>query len=299
MPKDEEKIESGWDFLRVYGLKILAGLFVLIFIVPLFFSFWGTIPAGHRGVVLEFGKVKPEALGEGLFFVMPIMSSVVKMDVRTQIMETTASAASKDLQDTFADIAINFHLNPDMVTNIYQTVGTGYSDTLIAPAVQEVVKASTARYNAEQLITERPSVKQLIEDGLRERLNPRGIIVEQVSITNFNFTAGFNEAIELKVKAQQLALKAQNDLVTVQFEAQQEVTKANGTATAIVLKAVAEAEAIRITGDALRQNQQLIQLEAVKKWDGKLPITMLGGGVLPFIDIKQYAVTESNISSGE
>lgn len=237
-----------------------------------------TIPAGHRGVLLTFGKVEPNILGEGMSFVTPYVNSVVPMSVQTQKYSAKASSASKDLQIVSTEVTLNYRVDVNKVNQIYQNVGVHFEDTVIQPAIQEVTKASTAIFTAEELITERPVVKQKIEESLKERIVGYGIVVESVSITDFNFSPEFNTAIEQKVVALQLSMKAENDLKRIQIEAQQAITVAEGQATATLTKAKAEAEAIKITADALKQNPQLISLEWVKKFDGKLPNTLIIGG---------------------
>ncbi|MBI2543454.1 MAG: prohibitin family protein [Candidatus Aenigmarchaeota archaeon] len=268
MVKKFDVPEPEWFGWRKYlGMAI----FLIIFLV-LLFNTVVIIGPGQRGVLLEFGRVTGEVYGEGLHIIIPIVHNVPIMDVRTQKYESDATAASKDLQDTYTKVALNYHLSPDNVNEIYQTLGPAYADRYISPAIQEVVKASTAKFNAEELITQRPIVKDTIEEGLKERLNSRGIIVETVSITDFQFSKQFTEAIESKVTAQQLALKAENDLKRIKIEAQQAIEKAKG-----------ESEAIRIINEELEKSPQYIEFLATQKWDGKLPLVT--GDATPFIQI--------------
>jgi regulator of protease activity HflC (stomatin/prohibitin superfamily) len=254
--------------------KYIAALLMLVILIILALNFIVIVGPGQRGILLEFGRVTGEVFGEGLHFITPIVNSVPIMDVRTQKFETDSTAASKDLQDTHTKVALNYHLDPEKVYGIYQTLGPDYADRYIAPAILEVVKASTAKFNAEELITQRPVVKDTIEEGLKNRLNPRSIVVETVSITDFQFSKQFTEAIESKVTAQQLALKAQNDLERIKIEAQQAIEKAKG-----------EAEAIRIINIQLETSPKYIEFLATQKWDGKLPIAT--GTSTPFIQIPQ------------
>lgn len=271
-------------FVLTSTMKLGIGLLVLI-ILALIFNPVVQVEAGHRGVVLEFGAVSDKVLDEGIHFITPIQDSVVQMEVRTQKYSVVASAASKDLQDVTTEVALNFHIQPDRANKIYQNLGTDYTDRVIQPAVQEAVKASTAQFTAEELITKRPLVKEQIDRLLRERFQENGIVVEQTSITDFKFSEQFAKSIEAKVTATQDALRAENDLRRIEVEAQQAKARADGEASAIIAKATAEAEAIKITGEALKQNPQLVQLEAVKKWNGVMPIQVLGTAPLPFINV--------------
>ncbi len=245
------------------------------------------VSAGERGVLLTFGRVEDTVFGEGLHFKIPLVQSVVIFNVKTHKYEALATAASKDLQDVNTQVALNFRVSADSVNRIYQTIGSDYADIIIAPAIQESVKASTAGFNAEELITERATVKQKIEDSLRQRLSERNIIVEAVSITDFKFSPEFARAIEQKQVAQQLALKAERDLERIKIEADQLRTQAQGEADAKITRAKAEAEALKLQRDVI--NEQLLKLRAIEKWDGVLP--KVTGSTVPFIDV-------STISSG-
>jgi len=248
--------------------------FVIIFILAIgsLVSSFVTVTAGNRGVVLDFGAVEPRILDEGLHIITPFRESVVAMSVQTLKYEVDATAASKDLQDTMTKVAVNYHINPMDVNKIYQQLTINYQTSIIAPAVQEVVKATTAQFNAEELITERPIVKGKIESGLKERLNTFGIIVDAVSITDFQFSEKFSQAIESKVEAQQLALKAENDLRRITIEAQQSVAKAKG-----------DAEAIDIIQQQLAKSPTYIAWYSVSRWNGVLP--QVTGGAIPLIQL--------------
>jgi prohibitin 2 len=267
--KDEPKSK-----LRFVPITLIA-VFVILFLAASSLAFVG---AGERGVLLTWGKVEPNVLGEGLHFKMPIAQSVTNIDVKTQRFSGGASAASKDLQIVSTDIVLNYHLVADDVNDIYQNVGNlkSVEDKVIDPTIQESVKASTALFNAEELITQRPVVKEKIKEILIDRLTQRGIVVEDISITNFEFSPEFSNAIEQKQVAEQEALKAERILQRITIEAQQAREAAAGRADARLIEAKAEAEAINIQGEALRANGEVLQLRQIEKWDGILPRVLLG-----------------------
>ena len=196
---------------------IILGLLLLIVLIALFSSVY-IIRAGERGIVLTFGKPSIIASSEGLHFKTPLAQKIIKMDIKTQKYETDASAASSDLQTVTAKIAVNYHLAAESTPNLYQTIGLAYNERVIQPAVQEVVKATTATYTAEQLITKRQEVKESMVTRLRERLVERGIIIEDINIVNFDFSPSFNAAIEAKVTAEQNALAAKNKLEQIKYD---------------------------------------------------------------------------------
>lgn len=267
----------------VTKISRLVGVFVLLIVVAFVLNNTVVqIPAGSKGVLMMFGK-PTYIMDEGLNFKIPIVQSVQLMSIRTLKYEAKPSAASKDLQDVFATVALNYHLAEGETLNLYRNIGTNemVEETIIQPAVQESVKATTAQYNAEQLITERPVVKGLIEENLKKRLGERGVLVETISITDFQFSPSFTQAIEQKQVAQQNALKAERDLERIKIEAEQIKAQAEGQANATLTKAVAEATAIGLQGKALRENQDVITLRSVEKWNGQLPLVT--GSDIPFI----------------
>ncbi len=209
-----------------------------------------TVPAGHRGVVIRFSAVTGRILDEGLQTKLPFIDSVVKMSVQTQKYEADSSAVTNDLQDVSTTIALNWHLDPGMVAEVYRTLGLEFIDRIAAPAIQETIKQVTAKFNAEDLILRREEVKNAITNSLSARLIERGIITELVSITNFQFSDTFTAAIEAKVAAEQAVLEATNKLERVKVEAQQAQAAAKGEADARIAKAIGEAEYIRVVTEA-------------------------------------------------
>ena len=260
------------------------------------------VDAGNRGILLHFGAVDTSmSLDEGLHFVVPFRDNVVQMEVRTQKIVESATSASKDLQDVSTQVALNYHINPDNAQIVYRQLGYDYANRVIVPAIQESVKQVTARFNAEELITNRETVKNQIEEQVRARLAPYNIVVDALSITEFAFSQQFTTAVEAKVEAQQRALQAQNELRRIQIEAQQNeaqaigeqkanIARAEGIKQANVLQAEGEAQAITIIDEQLRNNPTYLEWLKATKWDGVLPlVTGSGGsggqGVTPFIDI--------------
>lgn len=267
--RNEQENNTAW--------KTLKAVFIAIFLGLLFLGSWFTIPAGHRGVLITLGKPSEMAYSEGFHLKIPLIQSVIKMNVQTLKYEADASAASKDLQVVSTKVAVNFHILPEKAVTIYRELSPQYDSNVISPALQEVVKSVTAEFTAEELITKRPLAKDQIVHKLRERLDSRGIIVEDISITNFDFSESFNHAIESKVTAEQLKLKADNDLLRIRVEAEQKIASAGAEAEALRL------QRLEITPDLIKLRQIEVQRLAVEKWDGHLPTVT--GGALPFIDI--------------
>ena len=265
---------------------VMIGVIVLIIIGVVVASAVQIVDAGHRGVLLHWNAVDLTVapLVEGLHFVTPFADSVVQMEIRTLKFVKTTSAASKDLQTVSTEITVNYHPSPNSVNILYQTVGLDYENRIITPTVEEVVKQVTAKYNAEELITKRPLVKSDFEADISSRLNEFNIITDTVSITDFQFSALFAQAIESKVEAEQKAFKAENDLKRIEVEARQHAAQAEGIAQANIAEASGEAEAIRIINNALSTNPHYLEWLKTQQWDGKLPL-VVGEGGTPFIAI--------------
>lgn len=263
------------------GFKLIIGgiaFFVLLIIVIAVFPIV-IIGAGERGVVFNnLSGVQDRVLGEGTHVRTPFVETVKTFDIRVQKHEVTAQAASKDLQTVTTKVVVNYHLDASKVNKIYQSFPdeTSIIDRVIVPNTNEVVKAATAQYTAEQLLTLRAELKSKIDIGLSERLKSYNVILDDVSIVDLDFSPEFNQAIEAKATAEQNALKAQNDLKRIEIEAEQKVATAK-----------AEAESIRIQTEALSQNQNLIELEKAKRWNGVLPQYVLGGSAVPFFDVSK------------
>lgn len=255
--------------------EILVGLilfFAVIFAAIIGFGSWGTVEAGHRGIVLHMGAVTNEVKGEGFYTKTPWMDSVVEMDVRQQKEEVATEGASKDLQSVDATIALNLSVIPEKCPQIYQGIGIHYLETVVAPTMQESIKAVIAMYTAEELVSKREMVREGISKAIADKLTPIGIRTDAVNIVNFDFSASFNQAIESKVTAEQNALAAKNLLAQKEYEAQQAVATARG-----------KAESMQVESEALKSNPQILTLRALEKWDGVLP--RVTSGAIPFLDI--------------
>jgi len=265
---------------------VLMGIVVLIIIGVVAASAVQIVDAGHRGVLLHWNAVDTNVLPleEGLHFVTPFADSVVQMEVRTLKYVKSTSSASKDLQTVSTAVTVNYHPSPNAVHTLFKEVGMDYENRIIQPAIEEVVKQVTANYNAEELITKRPQVKSDIESEITSRLNTYNVVTEVVSITDFQFSALFAQAIESKVEAEQKAFKAENDLLRIEVEARQHEAQAQGIAKANIAEAQGEAEAIRVINNALSNNPHYLEWLKTQAWDGKLPL-VVGEGGTPFIQI--------------
>jgi regulator of protease activity HflC (stomatin/prohibitin superfamily) len=258
--------------------KILWGVGAILGLVLLWGTV-GTVGAGERGVLLRFGAVTGTIFDEGLYFKIPFVNRVALMSTQIQKYTAPATSSSKDLQVVTTEVTLNYQLAPSQAGEIYRTMRRDYENRVIQPYIQEAVKSTTANYNAEELITKRPAVKDALQGLMSERLAPLGIGVVQLSITDFQFSTAFQQAIEAKVTAVQQALEAENALRRVEFEAQQKVTQATAEAKGL------ELQKAQVTPQLLRLRQIEVQRTAVEKWNGVMPSVVTSGGPVPILEV--------------
>lgn len=230
------------------------------------------IGPGERGVLMNFGAVRQGVLDPGLHVKLPFVQSVARMNVQVQNAQTTETAASRDLQNVSSTVATNWHILPADAEWVYQNIGSESDlvNKIIRPAISNSVKAVTAHYNAEDLITHRDQVRDEIQKQITAELQPYRIVIDSVNITDFHFSQQFAQAIERKQIAQQRALQAQYELQRAKVSAQQRIVEAQ-----------AQSQAQKLLQQTL--TPELIQQQAIHKWDGHLPSVVGGKGVLPMI----------------
>lgn len=282
--ENEEKMFAKKAFN--YSVMGLSGLLVIVAI----FGSIGTVGAGERGIKTRFRAIQG-IVPQGLYFKLPLVETVHKMDVKTRTVNydkngTEGDAidtsqlfgASKDLQDVAIGVVVNYHINPLKVESIFAQYSSvnNYQTNVIEPVIREVVKSTSAKYTAEELVTKRAEFADRVNGLLNEQFIAKDAVLERFSVTNFEFSKAFSQAIEAKVTATQNAEAAKNKLEQIKFEAQQTIEKAK-----------AEAEAIRIQAQAINSQggADYVALKAVEKWTGVLPIQMIPGQSVPFINV--------------
>lgn len=251
---------------------LAGGIFLLL--LAIIFRPFAIVNAGERGVLMQFGKVQNQVLDEAIHPILPVVTSVKRLSVRVHKNSFQADAASKDLQKITTELAINWHIDPTKANKIFQQVGDEEQivNGIITPAVSEVLKAATAKKTAEEIITIRTKLKEEIDNNLRNRLAAYSLIVDDVSLVNFAFSPEFSRAIESKQIAEQEAKQAEFIAKKATQEAQAEINRAKG-----------QAEAQRLQRQTLTPD--LLQKQAIEKWDGHFPTVMGGNGTLPLINI--------------
>ena len=253
--------------------KIIIAVVIALAVIILVANSITIVEAGHTGVVTTFGKVNSQVMTEGIHVKIPFVQKVIKIDNRIVKLEVETEAFSKDLQTVKTVLAINYRVDSAKSFSIYKNVGAQYESVLIVPAVNEVLKATTAQYTAEESVTNRVLISEGLVTGLNEKLNDSGLYVTDVNIINFDFSEAFITAIEEKQVAQQQLLKAETEKKTAMTNAEAEAEamkiKAQGEAEAMEVKAKGEAEANKKINDSLNDN--IIEYYKITKWNGELP----------------------------
>ncbi|MEG3838384.1 MULTISPECIES: prohibitin family protein [unclassified Microcoleus] len=254
------------------ALYIVGG--IVFIIAALILRPFALVGPGERGVMMRFGKVQDAILDEGIHPILPIFTSVKTLSVRVQKTDLKADAASKDLQSITTDLAVNWNVDPAKVNQVFQQIGDEEQivTSILSPAISEVLKAATSKKTAEEIITKRTELKTEIDNSLKKRLEPYGVIVRDVSLINFGFSPEFSKAIESKQIAEQEAKQAEFTVQKATQDAQAEINRAKG-----------KAEAQRLQRQTL--TAEILQQQAIEKWNGQFPTVMGGGGTLPLINI--------------
>lgn len=270
---NKEELEININIFTI-AKYVGIGIAAIFLIVTLFKSIY-TVKSGFSGIELTFGRATA-VVGDGLHFKVPYITTVQMVDVRIQKADAQCMAGSKDMQRITTTVALNYVLDKTKLLQIYTKTGLDVESNIIDPRILEIVKAVTAKYSAEELVTKREVVKADITELLKVEHSKYDIMITEVQITDFKFSEKFNASIEAKQEAEQSALKAKNDLDRIKVEAQQQIETAK-----------AQAEAIRIQADAVRAQggKEYVQLKAIEKWNGEMPTYMGGNSPMPFIDV--------------
>lgn len=288
----EKKTKSKTGLIITASIVGALGLTALI-------SSMTVVPAGHTGVKVTLGEVSSSTLTEGFHLKTPFVTSVIKVSNKIQKYESDADAVSKDLQSVSSTIAVNYRLAAASSANIYQNIGLDYENILIAPAIQEAMKASTSQYTAEELITRRTEVGEGVKEFLNERLNTYGVYVEKFNIVNFDFSSTFNEAIEQKQVAEQNLLRTrteqEQEIVKANAEAEKKKIAAEAEANKILTEANAQAEANRKLEESL--SEKVLKYKIVENWDGVYPKVVSNGNFMFDIGGIEEVTTNSNEGS--
>lgn len=231
------------------------------------------VDTGNRGIETRFGQIQGKPLPEGLHWYNPITSSIKELDVREKKVEGKAISFTRDTQTVTIDFALTFFPSPDAIDQIYRQFGYDWESKLVPQAIQNSVKDVVGQYIADDLVGKRDEARTKAEAEIIKNLATTHIIATRLDFVNLDFDDAYEKAVEAKVVAVQRAAEAKNKTVEIEEKARQ-----------TVLAAEADAKAMLIKSNALKENKSLVEFNAVEKWDGKLPQYMMGSSV-PFIKL--------------
>lgn len=254
MSTDDRKILKGFGIFIGIFIGIIVAIWLLV-------SCFKVVGVGKVAVITSFGNVSRE-VNSGMVLKAPWpFEKIYAFDAKTQKDNTDAAASSQDLQDVNFTLVTNYRLDDKRIGDLYKTVGTDYKARIIDPAIQESVKATSAKFTAQNLIQKRTEVKDSALATLKQRLEPRGIVIEDISITNIKFSEEFTKAIESKQVAAQEAEKSKYAIEAAKNNAQAKIEDAKGQAQA---------------NDLLKQSisAETLESKAIDKWDGKMPLAV-------------------------
>lgn len=250
---------------------VVIGMIILIASIT-------TVPTGYVGVKTRFGQVQDDVIQEGFNLKAPFIESIVKIDCRTQKYEIATEVSSKDLQKiSNLKVVVNYNVDKNNANNLYKEVGKDYQTVLIEPAILESIKQGISQYTAEETITKRSEVADIILNLLKSKLENKGVTVTALNITDLNFSEEFDRAVEQKQIVEQETQKAQYELEKAKVENEKKIE--NAKADAEVMKQQNE----QITDNYLRLKEIENKQKAIDKWNGQLPTTT--SDAIPFINI--------------
>ena len=255
----------------------IAALVIVLLAVLVTFRFT-VIDETQRGIVLHFGHYT-ETYEPGLHIYNGITTSVVKIQVSTQLEETSIEAGSRDLQQVNVATNVNYHPLASKVGDIYSRFGCSYVETILQPKIKETITGVTAQYVPEEMLQKREEIRSRMERELRAKLDSAGanIVIAGLTITSFNFSNSFNAAIEAKQVAEQEALREKNVLEKIKYQNEQRVAKAKADSATITLQM-----------NALKKQsgKDYLMLKWIEKWNGQLPSVVADEKMLPVVNLK-------------
>lgn len=232
------------------------------------------VPAGHVGVVTNFGAVEERTLLAGLSIVIPVAETVHLIDTRVQPHEfKDIDAASKEYQQVKASGKLNYHIDPAFAFVIYRQVGEDFASKVIDPALNDFIKEEMPKFSITEILPQRDKIRADTITAMNENLARYHIIVDDIYLANIAFSPEYEKAIEDKQVAQQQVQTQEQILAQKRIQAEQAVVDAQGKANAAVALATGQAEANRLLSESLTAN--LIQYTAITKLNDKISVILL------------------------
>ncbi len=191
-----------------------------------------TIEDGQAGVKADFGKIADEPISTGWHFYFPLVSWIETWDVKPQELKEVATVPSSEGLISQLDISILYNVPKDRVVFVRKTTGRDYRETIIEPYVREAIRNIVSGYAVKALFSDegRHEIGNKILAFLKEKLEPRGINVQDVLLRDVRLPQSFAASIESKLRAEQESLQKEFELTKAKKDAEIEVARAEGAA---------------------------------------------------------------------
>lgn len=293
---------------------------VIIIILFIGFSCSKKVPAGYVGIVYSMnGGISDDILTQGWHIVSPTKEvTLYSIGIEQSYLTAGKNGDSKG-DDSFevpssdgkglnVDLTFTYRYDVERVTDLFIRFkgqsGKEVRDSFIKPNIISWTKEVTAKYPVTDILgDERANLNSAVSEYIRDKFEPYGIIIENVSLIDINADDETRASVQRKVNAQQeleLAqieqktanVQAQKDkeVALIEAEKEKEVAeinaekakiKAEGDAEATKIKAEAEAEANAKIAKSL--TPELIEKEKIDKWNGSVPV--VDGSSTPIINM--------------
>lgn len=279
------------------GKFIGIGIIAVISLITINSSIY-TVEEGHVGIVKRFGEAIYQE-NPGLHFKFPFIDDVESIEVRTRKNAEKMASSTKEQMPVTIEVSVNWTVNKEAALDLFRKYGglRQFEQRILDPRFRSATKDSIPKFEAEQLIQDRAAAIQGIEQRLIEEMNAFPVVVDNIQIENIMLPPKYIQSIETKQTEKNLAAAEEHKLERQRLEALREVNTADAKAQgiikvaeadakAIILKGEAEAKAIQAKARALRNNPLIVKLTEAQTWDGKLPVTMMGDGAMPIMDLR-------------
>lgn len=256
------------------------------------------VPAGYVGVIVNlYGTEKGvnlQEVGTGRYWLTP-NEELYKFPTFTQTVswdgEQSMTFQTVEGMKVTAGVGLTYHVKADQVPALFQKYRAGIDEitnkfmrNMINDAFNE--KASTLKVES-VYGAGKSALLIAVEQRVQEQVESLGIVVERIYYSgDLGLPPQVTQSLNDKIKATQMAEQRKNEVQQSIAEANKERERAAGIADAALIIAEAEAKAITVRAEALRSNKDIIQLNAIEKWDGKLPVYIGGEAPIPFINVQ-------------
>ncbi len=243
------------------------------------------VPAGNVGVVTNFGQVQSGTLEPGLHIVAPVVQRVTTVDTRVQPHQfQEIDAASAEYQTVKLTGTMNYHVDGQYASDLFQRVGTDFASKVIDPAFNDFIKTVVPTYKVYEILGNRDEIRRKAKEALGANLSQYHIIVDDIYIANIAFSDAFQQAIEAKQVAQQQVQTEQQVLAQKRIQADQAVAQAKGQADAIVTLAQGQATANSSLNASL--SDRVLQYQYIQKLGDKIQVMLVPSGNQFLFDLK-------------